>query len=46
MTTVPTPRSRQLSFLTCINYVDHEALVAFDAGTGDAVGVARYRRDR
>jgi RimJ/RimL family protein N-acetyltransferase len=36
--------AHQLTFLTHVDHVDHEALVAFDASTGEAVGVARYRR--
>ena len=35
---------RTLSYLTEIDHHDHEALVAFDAGDGQAVGVARYAR--
>jgi len=38
--------SSQLSYLTEVDHHDHEALIAFDPGTGDAVGVARYIRER
>jgi RimJ/RimL family protein N-acetyltransferase/nucleotide-binding universal stress UspA family protein len=34
----------QLSYLTAVDHHDHEALVALDPGTGDAVGVARFVR--
>lgn len=35
---------RTLRYLTEIDHHDHEALVAFDAADGQAVGVARYAR--
>jgi RimJ/RimL family protein N-acetyltransferase/nucleotide-binding universal stress UspA family protein len=34
----------QLSYLTDVDHHDHEALVALDPDTGDAVGVARFVR--
>jgi RimJ/RimL family protein N-acetyltransferase len=34
----------QLRYLTEIDHRDHEALIAFDAESGDGVGVARYVR--
>ena len=37
--------SHQLAYLTQVDHVAHEALVALDAGTGAIVGVARYVRD-
>ncbi|CAA9512471.1 MAG: hypothetical protein AVDCRST_MAG30-2566 [uncultured Solirubrobacteraceae bacterium] len=42
----PLPRlsGTQLDYLTRVDHHDHEALVAFDPGTGDGVGVARYVR--
>jgi RimJ/RimL family protein N-acetyltransferase len=33
-----------LAYLTEVDHHDHEALIAFDPGSGDAVGVARYVR--
>jgi GNAT superfamily N-acetyltransferase len=36
---------RQLAFLTHVDHVAHEALVAVDAATGEAVAVARFVRD-
>jgi RimJ/RimL family protein N-acetyltransferase len=35
---------RELDYLTDVDHHDHEALVALDAATGEAVGVARYIR--
>jgi GNAT superfamily N-acetyltransferase len=35
----------ELSYLTDVDHVDHEAVVAIDAATGQGVGVARYIRD-
>lgn len=35
---------RQLSYLTEIDHHDHEALIALDPDSGDAVGVARFVR--
>jgi GNAT superfamily N-acetyltransferase len=37
---------RQLDYLTDVDHHDHEALVAIDPGTEDAVAVARYVRTR
>ena len=37
--------SHQLAYLTQVDHVAHEALVALDASTGAIVGVARYVRD-
>jgi RimJ/RimL family protein N-acetyltransferase len=37
-------RPLDLVYLTEVDHHDHEALIAFDEGTGDAVGVARYVR--
>ena len=37
--------SHQLAYLTQVDHVAHEALVALDAGTGAIVGVVRYVRD-
>jgi GNAT superfamily N-acetyltransferase len=37
---------RQLDYLTDVDHRDHEALVAVEPGSGDAVGVARYVRTR
>jgi GNAT superfamily N-acetyltransferase len=34
----------ELTYLTDIDHVDHEAIVALDPATGDGVGVARYIR--
>jgi GNAT superfamily N-acetyltransferase len=43
----PTPRlsGRQLAYLTEVDHRGHEALIAFNVETGDAVGTARYVRD-
>jgi len=38
--------TRELSFFTEIDHIDHEALGALDPGSGDGLGVARYVRDR
>jgi RimJ/RimL family protein N-acetyltransferase len=35
----------ELRYLTEVDHHDHEALLAFDPGTGKSVGVARYVRD-
>jgi GNAT superfamily N-acetyltransferase len=35
-----------LHYLTDVDHRDHEALVAFDAQTGEGLAVARYVRDR
>jgi len=37
-------RDRDLDYLTRVDHHDHEALIAFDAETGQGVGVARYVR--
>jgi GNAT superfamily N-acetyltransferase len=36
----------ELAFFTEIDHVDHEAIGALDAATGEGVGVARYVRDQ
>ena len=36
---------RQLSFLTHVDHVSHEAIAALDAVTGAGIGIARYVRD-
>src|SRR3954452_19075303 len=36
---------RQLDSLTRIDHIEHEALIAIDAATGQGVGVIRYVRD-
>jgi hypothetical protein len=43
----PQPRlsSRQLDFLTAVDHVHHEALIAVDPSTGESFGTARYVRD-
>jgi acetyltransferase len=41
---LPQLRPMDLVYLTEVDHHDHEALVAFDCGTGRAVGVARYVR--
>ena len=43
---LPELRPMDLLYLTEVDHHDHEALVAFDARTGDGVGVARYVRSR
>ena len=35
---------KQLSYLTAVDHHDHEALIALDPDTEDAVGVARFVR--
>jgi GNAT superfamily N-acetyltransferase len=35
---------RDLAYLTEVDHHDHEALIGFDAGSGDPVGVVRYVR--
>lgn len=42
----PVPRltSRQLDYLTAVDHVDHEALIAIDPETGQSFGTARYIR--
>jgi GNAT superfamily N-acetyltransferase len=34
----------ELTYLTDVDHVDHEAIAALDAKTGDGVGIARYIR--
>lgn len=43
----PQPRlsSRQLDYLTAVDHVHHEALIAVDPETGQSFGTARYIRD-
>lgn len=43
----PQPRlsNSQLEFLTAVDHVDHEALIAVDPETGQSFGTARYVRD-
>jgi RimJ/RimL family protein N-acetyltransferase len=43
----PQPRlsSKQLEFLTAVDHVNHEALIAVDPETGQSLGTARYVRD-
>jgi RimJ/RimL family protein N-acetyltransferase len=41
---VPSLSARQLHYLTDVDHHCHEALIAFDASTGDGVGTARYVR--
>ena len=36
---------RQLSYLTDVDHISHEAIAALDAVTGDGIGIARYLRD-
>jgi GNAT superfamily N-acetyltransferase len=36
--------ARDLEYLTEVDHHDHEAVIGFDAATGDPVGVARYIR--
>jgi GNAT superfamily N-acetyltransferase len=36
--------ARDLEYLTDVDHHDHEAVIGFDAATGDPVGVARYIR--
>jgi GNAT superfamily N-acetyltransferase len=45
MTAVDELSPSQLEYLTDVDHHDHEALVAFDAVSGDGVGVARFVRD-
>jgi RimJ/RimL family protein N-acetyltransferase len=44
----PQPRlsSSQLDYLTAIDHVRHEALIAVDPETGQSLGTARYIRDQ
>jgi len=41
----PSLSSSQLDYLTSIDHVRHEALIALDPGTGQSFGTARYIRD-
>ena len=45
LTPMETLTSSQLGYLTEVDHHDHEALIAFDLSTGDAVGVGRYVRE-
>ena len=36
---------KQLSYLTHVDHISHEAIVALDAVTGDGIGIARFLRD-
>ena len=36
---------KQLSYLTHVDHMSHEAIVALDAVTGDGIGIARFLRD-
>ncbi|MGH2578258.1 MAG: GNAT family N-acetyltransferase, partial [Actinomycetota bacterium] len=44
----PQPRlsGSQLDYLTAIDHIRHEALIAIDPETGQSLGTARYIRDR
>jgi GNAT superfamily N-acetyltransferase len=42
----PDLTARELAYLTDVDHVDHEAIAAVDAATGEGVGVARYVRLR
>ena len=44
MTAVSELSESQLRYLTEVDHSDHEALIAFDAATGEGVGVARFIR--
>ena len=44
MTPIAELSESQLRYLTEVDHDDHEALIAFDAATGDGVGVARFVR--
>lgn len=44
MTAIDELSPSQLDYLTDVDHHDHEALVAFDPGSGDGVGVARFVR--
>ncbi len=45
LTPMETLTSSQLAYLTEVDHHDHEALIAFDLSTRDAVGVGRYVRE-
>ncbi|HWT24976.1 MAG TPA: GNAT family N-acetyltransferase [Solirubrobacteraceae bacterium] len=45
MATKTSLTERELTYLTDVDHVDHEAIGARDAETGEGVGVARYVRD-
>jgi RimJ/RimL family protein N-acetyltransferase len=36
----------QVAYLTHVDHIDHEAIAALDAVTGEGIGVARFIRDR
>ena len=44
MTPIDELSPSQLSYLTEVDHHDHEALIAFDSGGGEPVGVARFVR--
>jgi GNAT superfamily N-acetyltransferase len=44
MSPKPTLSTGELAYLTDVDHVDHEAIAAIDAETGDGLGVARYIR--
>jgi RimJ/RimL family protein N-acetyltransferase len=44
MTAISELSDSQLRYLTELDHHDHEALIAFEPGSGDAVGVARFVR--
>ena len=46
LTPMETLTSSQLAYLTEVDHHDHEALIAFDLSTRNAVGVGRYVRER
>jgi RimJ/RimL family protein N-acetyltransferase len=45
LTPMPSLSASQLRYLTEVDHHDHEALIAFDLATSDAVGVGRYVRE-
>jgi GNAT superfamily N-acetyltransferase len=45
LTPMETLTSSQLAYLTEVDHHDHEALIAFDLSTRNAVGVGRYVRE-
>jgi GNAT superfamily N-acetyltransferase len=42
---IPYLTQRELDYLTRVDHVTHEALVAIDAATGEGIGIARFVRD-
>jgi GNAT superfamily N-acetyltransferase len=44
LTPVPRLTESQLRYLTAVDHRDHEALIALDPATGDALGVGRFVR--